>query len=467
MEAGREVLDGARKKDSSFSVQSSLVESVGILLLALLTAAGIRYRIGPLTALAGVALCLAGNYRPRALLVLALALTLFSGDLAGAGELQESLIAFNISDILLLCALPGLIWQARQPPMELWGRPALIYLAAGLGSFLWNLPVMGEERLSYLSGFLRTLQIVLMLPLACSVVSWPPEAIRKLLGGYLAGAVLLATWGLAAFAGGMRDGLYLLGNHKNAMGLALAMAALIAVAALTQPETGDMESEAQSSPVFPFRGARPILMAVAALCLLGLICTLSRSGYLALLAGAVFLAVARRRGRILGILLCAMVVALIGVHLMLPQKAASYVGDFSPERDNIQERIVANRQSLARFRQNWLLGDGFRARRDLHPHNLEVLLLAENGIVGTALFAWLLAAQTRLFLKGRARFRQDPLRECFCIAILACSLATLTHAQFDPYWRRGPLWLPWAGMGIVASMLRAARSEDQEGFLPS
>jgi hypothetical protein len=85
-------------------------------------------------------------------------------------------------------------------------------------------------------------------------------------------------------------------------------------------------------------------------------------------------------------------------------------------------------------------------------------VIAENGVIGFALLVWVLSAQTGIILRARRVFADDPERSALCLAVLACSAVVLVHAQFDPFWRRGPLWIPWVGTGILLSLLARQKS---------
>ena len=108
---------------------------------------------------------------------------------------------------------------------------------------------------------------------------------------------------------------------------------------------------------------------------------------------------------------------------------------------------------MRRFQDNYLLGDGFRTRKDILPHNLEMTVLGETGLLGAITFFWMIVAQIQIFARARKLFTGDALREFLVVAFSACSITVLVQSQFDPYWRRGPLWIPWCGTGLVLAMV--------------
>ena len=393
---------------------------------------------------------------------------------AGAAPAASASADYGISDVLLLMALPGLVGMAISHPGRVRlgkvATPVFIYLMVGLASYLYNIPEMKGSFLPCLVAYVRSIQIILILPVVFMAVEWTPDELRGLVRAYLYGAFVMAVFGIVAFAGGMRSGLYILGNHKNGVGLALSFAVLIAVSLLTQPPDAT-KKEAGLTPE-PLNINRKFLIAATALCSLGLLCSLSRGSVLCTLVGLLFISIFRRRGRIFATVLAIASLGFVGLIVLLPEKQVAYVSDYSTSNDNNHTRIDQSLLAWKRFEANPLLGDGYRTRREINPHNLEAALLGESGALGILTFFWLIATQTKMYARARRLFVGDPLREAMAIAFSTCALAILVHAQFDPYWRRGPLWLPWLGFGIVLAMavqetkarrqIRAAAQAEEE-----
>lgn len=432
-----------------FVILTLIMAGVGVI--------GIYFTKLYLLAILLIPLLVCGILQPSALLILAFALLPFGISLTHGDSTSSTIAEICVSDILLLLALPGLLFQAiRRPSNLLLGKliwPIGLYIGVGLLSFYLNIPKMTGSPLSYFFGFLRTAQIVLGLPLFFASISWQPQEIRNLVRGYLLGVTALAVIGLIAFIWGVRDGLYIWGMHKNEVGLNLCIGALIAIAALSQPHLPLLAQKNQRIPPEPLGISKGFLITVAILCVVALVCSLSRGSYLGLLVGLLYISIVRRRGRVFGLALLGGVLTLVVVMRFLPEETAAYVTDVSTQRRSNNTRLEQAALSLDEFRQNWVLGDGFRARRDFLPHNMEMMVLAENGLVGSLLFVWLLIAQARLFQRGRRTFLNDPLREGFCVVVVACSIGVLTQSQVDPFWRRGVLWIPWAGTGAIVAMM--------------
>ena len=367
---------------------------------------------------------------------------------------------FGISDVLLLMALPGLLAKAISRPSRIrlgvMTGPILLYLIVGLVSFVVNVPLMHGAAMSFFVAYARSMQIILLIPVLFMAVEWTINELRGLIRAYLYGALVMGVYGIISFIMGQRDGLYILGNHKNGVGLALAFAVLIAAAALTQPP--DLNSGGLLEPQ-PLNINRNFLLTCLGICSAALICSLSRGSVLCSLVGLFYLSRIRKRGRIFGIVLLVLSVGVFGLIFLLPEKQVNYISNYSVnDKNSVNDRNNATRidQSLLawkRFEANPLLGDGYRTRKEILPHNLEATLLGETGALGIIAFFWMFITQTKFYIRARKLFTGDPLRETLIVSFSVCAIAIMVHAQFDPYWRRGPLWLPWLGVGIVATMV--------------
>lgn len=429
----------------------SLLAALGI---SAVVAVGFLRWLYPLAALGILGALLLGLVYPRALLIAAIAWVPFTGSLSGGDQRLGFLVAFGVSDVLFCAALPGTILRVirtpeRRPALGPLGWPTMLYLAAGIVSFALNLPAMRGETVAYLTGFARTAQVVFLLPLAYAALPWPPVALRWLGAGYLAGISVMIAACLTGFgvAGDFR--ILVLDTHKNSAGLAIAAGALIALAYLTELS------------LRLTRAVRGGLWSITLLAPVAIGSLVARSSLVCLIAGIVLLTVLRRRWQVVVVAVFS-VIAFYGAVQVVSARFPSVPPEMSGSLISRRGRQQQTERALKVIRTHWLMGDGFRTRRDYHPHNLELTVLAENGVIGFGLFVWLLAAQTGLLLRARRVVADDPERAAFCLSVLACSVAVLLHAQFDPFWRRGPLWLPWAGTGIVLALLSQPKTLSAE-----
>jgi O-antigen ligase len=414
-----------------------------------------------------LALTLQGIRRPKHILMLALILTPFTFPMSGA-PLAPGEARYGLSDLLLLCALPAVLAQmfrARYRPRV--GRqelPVLLFLSVCALSMAVNLREVSGSYRPYGIGFLRTAQVVGLLPLLYALFPWSEQEMRDLLRGFLIGLGVLACGALGVFWEQVQRadyvGLKALGVSKNPLGLALALCALLALSALllSRAASADKQQNLAGTPVWS-------LYALIGISMAGLLGTLSRSAYIGFLFGLAALCLLTRNVRAFALMLAISVSGfLLLQQWVLKPNAARYVTSFAPERFNIHARLTQAEAARATFLARPILGDGLRTRKDHSPHNIEFELLAETGIVGTGLFLWVLVVQFRLFLYGRTRFTAQPYLHWFCLMLLVCSVTVLAHAHFDPFWRRGPLWIPWAGMGILIACLRAS-GQEEIGFI--
>ena len=381
----------------------------------------------------------------RIFLILAFILLPFNVGLSG--DMRNSLVVFGLSDVLVLLAIPGAIRAFRKETEKPnWAGlllPTILYV--GVGTFSFALDAFGNSQhwLPHLSSFVRTAQIVLLLPWVFSSVHWTSKDLTLLQEGYLLSVTFLSLCGLIAFSRGTQAGLYVMGEHKNVVGLSTAIGVICALILFPR------RAEEENSGLIPRWG----LVVCALLCGLTLACSLSRSSYIAFVIGSLVLALMQRRAVPLfgiGIVL----ISIWGVYRVLPQKSANYLVGFSTERYNIAGRTRANQVAFDRFKEKPVFGDGFRTRKEVLPHNMVISSLAETGIVGTLLLFWVIFAQMRWLLQSAKRMKLDTVGMRFRLFLLVGSLMVLVHSQFDPFWRRGPVWLLWVGSGILISYLQ-------------
>ena len=409
-----------------------------------------------------VALALLGLNRPVQMMALTLIITPFCMGLNGE-QRAIVVVVISASDLLLFMALPAALHTLWTRP-DLWrlkgmSLPALWFLAAAMVSFLLNLRYMHGAGLIYFSGWMRSAQLILLLPLMFSAYAWSKDWLKKILLNYVIFTFFIACFAIQAYALGMRHGVMIFHMQKNALGIALTLAILIVSAALIRP-AGEKKTFTLAT-VLRKRNRVFLFCLLPVLCV-GLMAALSRGADIALLAGLCFICLLRRRVPLFLVILLTSIGLYAGMQRVVPADTARYMKDFTGKNVEIGSRYTVVQTSLIRFKNHILFGDGARTRRDFLPHNLEVTLLAEGGIIGTALFVWVAVVQFRVLLKARQALSDDPLEEWFCTVVIACAVAMLVHGQVDPYWRHGPLLLVWGGTGIVLSLWMRRTAESNE-----
>ena len=228
------------------------------------------------------------------------------------------------------------------------------------------------------------------------------------------------------------------------------------------------------------RFAGTVLLASAGLALLwaGLVLTFSQSSFAALLAGLAVLAGLRWRARPAILTGVAVGVVAVSAVLLSPGLARLEVGPAKALDDATSGRVELVAGGMGMWLDAPLIGHGsgsfstvFRQREDASSqqataasHTIPVTILAEQGVVGLASYAWvLLAALDALFgrlpaLRGRARPSPvDVARAVVAACFAALVLHTLLYAAFleDP--------ITWTLLGAASGLSGAGASSARGG----
>jgi O-antigen ligase len=182
----------------------------------------------------------------------------------------------------------------------------------------------------------------------------------------------------------------------------------------------------------PLRAWRPVAWLVM---LAGLVATYTRGAWLGFGAGALVVASAIRRGRLLllaGLMLLAL--GSLAAPYTLRQRVVSMT---DPQGEGPRERVYMWRSGLAMWRAHPLLGVGpggikreyeqyalpeAAKKRTSHLHNTPLQILVERGLVGLAAWIWIWVA---FFRFGLRRFRSWPPEASRERALVAGSLAAI------------------------------------------
>lgn len=215
------------------------------------------------------------------------------------------------------------------------------------------------------------------------------------------------------------------------------------------------------------RGRRVLgLYAVVVATWIGLLLSFSQSSFVALAAGIV-VAVAVAWGRRTTLALVALGLATLAVCLAVPQIREELVGKSRSEAN----RITSGRANL--------VGQGFRIAAD-HPlqgvgaggfsreyarrlgipgrdpkrvasHTTPITVLAEEGVMGLGLLAWLVAAALLVTLRGLGRGFTSRVSLAVGIVLVAIAVHSVFYASFfeDP--------MTWALFGLVGLASRVPR----------
>ena len=358
------------------------------------------------------------------------------------------LVAFGFSDLLLFAAMPGILrlaWQQRRltANLPLSARRCFLWSAAFFAvcifSVLLNWHAIKEGFVPYAAGWFRTVQIVLLLPIAFGVVEWKPYHFQRIWTGYLCSTLIFCVLAIHIFfvSGGTHP---IFGVHKNVVALIIAIGTLIALISWGSKPEHTLAPRGLAGTLLIL--GTPALAAIS-----------SRIGVLVFLVGSVMLALHFRKVWLPLLLAGSLIVCVLLSTRLVPAGGGRINASLSLQDAGMRERATQINSSMERFRQSPLFGDGLRTRKDFQPHNAEMILLAETGVLGlfTCLgMAWAVFALIRFTLHTLGT--QSPFAGTLW-ALAVCCVSVLVHAQSEPFWRRGPLWFVGIAVGVCCSLL--------------
>jgi O-antigen ligase len=192
--------------------------------------------------------------------------------------------------------------------------------------------------------------------------------------------------------------------------------------------------------------------------------SLSRGGYVALLAGWLFLGLVKKRW-----MLAALIAFIFTWTALVPNAVRERVTMTyeSGGLDHSSEtRLTLWEDAMQVFDSNIILGSGFNTYAYMHrvgnyedTHNFFLKVLVETGIFGLALFLWLLAKTFRVGL-AFSRRAKDPFYASLGLGLAAWLVAAFTANLFGDRWSYlqvcGYLW-------IIAGMVAHALQVEEAG----
>lgn len=343
--------------------------------------------------------------------------------------------------------------------------PAALFLLAGLASLLVS---------EYLTLSLRELRLLVLEPVAfyylLASVARDPKEVRKVVEGFLLGALGVALLGVgqtlsglgATEAEGVRRAVGTFGS-PNHLGLHLGRALPFLLAGLLW-----------------YRGPRQAGYALAGLGVgAGLAATFSLGAWLGVGAAAVAIGVAYarvtpRHRRRLGVAAAAALVALAALAVPLG-RVERFAARLDPGQGTTFFRLQLWSASLAMIRDHPVLGIGLDnflylyQQRYLpeaaigepnlsHPHNLMFHFWLQLGLPGLAAAAWLLARFVRLAHRA-FELAASPLARALSLGAAASMLDFVVHGLVDnSYFLTDLSYLFWLALAVVHSF--APRSLD-------
>jgi O-antigen ligase len=220
-----------------------------------------------------------------------------------------------------------------------------------------------------------------------------------------------------------------------------------------------------------FEKHRLMQLAYYALAVCSAIClmySLSRGGYVALLAGWLFLGVAKKRW-----MLVALIAFIFTWTALVPNAVRERVTmtyDTGALDHSSETRITLWEDAMQVFDSNIIMGSGFNTYAYMHrvgnyedTHNFFLKVLVETGVLGLALFLWLLAKTFRVGL-GFSRRAKDPFYASLGLGLAGWLVAAFTANMFGDRWNYLQICgYMWVIAGMVAHAMRVEEAAPEEG----
>ena len=200
--------------------------------------------------------------------------------------------------------------------------------------------------------------------------------------------------------------------------------------------------------------------------------SLSREGYLAFLAGCLFLGLVKQRKFLVLLAVFAFTWSSLVPGAVLQRVQMTYDKDEGKLDHSSQVRVDLWEEALPIFNANPLLGVGFDTyayTKHVHDyrdsHNVYVKFLVETGIAGLLLFLWLVA---RTFRTGYRLFRhgKDPFLSSLGLGLAAWVICAAVANFFGDRWTGAFLQINgymWVLAGLVSRALMLEQSAAQFG----
>jgi hypothetical protein len=205
--------------------------------------------------------------------------------------------------------------------------------------------------------------------------------------------------------------------------------------------------------------------------------SLSRGGYVAVLVGWLFVGIFKQRKLLIPLLLFLFTWTTIVPPAVRERVEMTYDSQTGSLDNSSNTRISLWSNAMDVFKDNMVLGTGFNTYEYMQlnkrtdsvagyykdTHNYFVKTLIETGIVGAAIFLWLLAS---LFGEGYSLFRHahDPFFASLGLGLMAWLVCAIASSLFGDRWSflqvNGFLW-------VIAALVLQARSLERNVLEPT
>ena len=216
-----------------------------------------------------------------------------------------------------------------------------------------------------------------------------------------------------------------------------------------------------------FEKNRLLQLAYYALAVCSAVClmySLSRGGYVAMLAGWLFLGLAKKRWMLVAL------IAFVFTWTALVPNAVRERVTMTYETGGLdhssETRITLWQDAMQVFDSNIVLGSGFNTYAYMHrvgnyedTHNFFLKVLVETGIFGLALFLWLLGKIFRIGV-WFSRHAKDPFYASLGLGLAGWLVAAFTANMFGDRWNYLQICgYMWVIAGMVAHALKVEEAE--------
>ena len=381
-------------------------------------------------------------------------------------RLNDFPLGASVVGVILLGIALGLLRKKRALlPKTPWTTLLVIYTIYTLLSLIWGsfylgapLPIPGDPRFSVWMDYMMMPALLL---LVAALEPTPAQAKAIILVMCLAVLVLdKGFWGMVSgrdfsqFAWDLREGGSM--GYAGTNGLAAFEAQfttfLLAISAFEKK--------------WWLRHAYHALAAFSGVCLMY---SLSRGGYVAMLAGWLFIGLTKRRW-LLVLLIAFLATWTTIVPPAVKQRVMMTYDTESGEVDHSAgTRLTLWEDALQAFDSNVMIGAGFNTYQYMHrvgdyedTHNFFLKVLVETGILGLGLFLWLLAKTFRVGYAVSKRAK-DPFYASLGLGLAGWLVAAMVANFFGDRW----MFLQVCGyMWVIAGLVAGANITEKHDAAP-
>lgn len=269
------------------------------------------------------------------------------------------------------------------------------------------------------------------------------KVLKKMLILYIAVSTILSIIGiLYTIQNGYNGGLYILGFHKNALGLVVGYAIPIIMGLSMLDKTNK------------------VYLILLILNIITLLLTFSRSSMIAAIVSSIMVYLFIGKGK--HIIKIAAVILLLSIILLqiVPDNTLNLFFDFS-EKSSAYSRVIIFNDAMEKIKDNLIFGTGigsyfislpFINFKQDDPNNVFLLNLLELGIVGLIVFILILIYIYIYAFNNMRLFKNNKSLLVLNSIFISTFTARLVHVQFDVMWVRGNSLFMFSMVGMLFAL---------------